>query len=431
MGSCVSSENTSAETMQQPWGKEVDIETAEFLEREGRNDEQLACLQGRMCTNGTSTIASMHTQQGKKGPNQDSMILWENFGSREDTVFLGVFDGHGPYGHIVGRRVRDSLPSMLINQWHELLSVESLNIDGNDTDVTVSYKYSDDANQLQKEEEPKIFSAWRESYLRAFKVMDKELKLHPALDCFCSGTTAVTIVKQGQDLMIAHVGDSRAVMGTISPNGSLSAIQLTIDLKANLPEEAERIKQCKGRVIALEDEPHVHRVWLPNENTPGLAMTRAFGDFCLKEFGVIAIPEVTYRSLTSRDQFIVLATDGVWDVLSNREVVKIVFSAPTRASSAKMVVDSAVRAWRRKFPTSKIDDCAVVCMYLDSQPFISKHEKGNINLQLSADSQNVEESGTTISNGATEEGSELDGLTSTNSILNLPRFMKRSKKIKR
>lgn len=35
--------------------------------------------------------------------------------------------------------------------------------------------------------------------------------------------------------MIAHVGDSRAVMGTISPNGSLSAIQLTIDMKANLP----------------------------------------------------------------------------------------------------------------------------------------------------------------------------------------------------
>ena len=84
--------------------------------------------------------------------------MFQNFGSREDTVFLGVFDGHGPYGHIVGRRVRDSLPSMLVNQWHELLSVESLNTDGNDTDVTVSYKYSDDANQLQKEEEPKIFS---------------------------------------------------------------------------------------------------------------------------------------------------------------------------------------------------------------------------------------------------------------------------------
>ena len=75
--------------------------------------------------------------------------------------------------------------------------------------------------------------------------------------------------------------------------------------------EAERIKQCKGRVHALKDEPHVHRVWLPNENSPGLAMTRAFGYFCLKDFGVIAVPEITHRQLTSRDQFIVLATDGV------------------------------------------------------------------------------------------------------------------------
>jgi len=55
----------------------------------------------------------------------------------------------------------------------------------------------------------------------------------------------------------------------------------------------------------------VHRVWLPNENSPGLAMTRAFGYFCLKDFGVIAVPEITHRQLTSRDQFIVVATDGV------------------------------------------------------------------------------------------------------------------------
>ncbi|KAH9292384.1 hypothetical protein KI387_042429, partial [Taxus chinensis] len=158
----------------------------------------------------------------------------ENFGSREDTVFLGVFDGHGPYGHAVGRRVRDALPSMLVNQWHELLSAECSNSDDNGSWVTELDKFSDVVKQNQHEE-PKMFATWRESHLRAFKVMDKELKLHPTLDCFCSGTTAVTIVKQGQDLVIAHVGDSRAIMGTISPNGSLSAIQLTVDMKANLP----------------------------------------------------------------------------------------------------------------------------------------------------------------------------------------------------
>jgi serine/threonine protein phosphatase PrpC len=76
-------------------------------------------------------------------------------------------------------------------------------------------------------------------------------------------------------------------------------------------DEAQRIKECQGRVFALHDEPEVMRVWLPFDNSPGLAMARAFGDFCLKDYGVIAVPEVTYRRLTDRDKFIILATDGV------------------------------------------------------------------------------------------------------------------------
>lgn len=75
--------------------------------------------------------------------------------------------------------------------------------------------------------------------------------------------------------------------------------------------EAERIKRCKGRVFAMQDEPEVPRVWLPYDDAPGLAMARAFGDFCLKEYGVISIPEFSHQLLTDKDQFIVLASDGV------------------------------------------------------------------------------------------------------------------------
>lgn len=52
-------------------------------------------------------------------------------------------------------------------------------------------------------------------------------------------------------------------------------------------------------------------MWLPNSDSPGLAMARAFGDFCLKDFGLISVPEISYRRLTGKDEFIVLATDGV------------------------------------------------------------------------------------------------------------------------
>jgi serine/threonine protein phosphatase PrpC len=40
-------------------------------------------------------------------------------------------------------------------------------------------------------------------------------------------------------------------------------------------------------------------------------MARAFGDFCLKEYGIISMPEVSCHCITEKDEFIVLATDGV------------------------------------------------------------------------------------------------------------------------
>lgn len=82
-------------------------------------------------------------------------------------------------------------------------------------------------------------------------------------------------------------------------------------LSSVISGEAERIKKCRGRVFALQDEPEVPRVWLPFDDAPGLAMARAFGDFCLKDYGVISVPEFFHWSLTEKDQFVILASDGV------------------------------------------------------------------------------------------------------------------------
>ncbi|KAF8413935.1 hypothetical protein HHK36_001931 [Tetracentron sinense] len=323
--------------------------------------QHLQSIPNRIFSNGKSRTSSIFTQQGRKGINQDAMVVWEDFIS-EDAIFCGVFDGHGPHGHIVARKVRDTLPLKLISfiESCELRQVSSncfgmkMKLDGGDSEKDVST-------------EDKLGCLWRDAFLKSYKAMDKELRSHPTVDCFCSGSTAVTIVKQGLNLFMGSIGDSRAILGSKDNNDSLIAVQLTVDLKPDLPREAERIKRCKGRVFALQDEPEVPRVWLPFDDAPGLAMARAFGDFCLKEYGVISIPEYAHRVLTDRDQFIVLASDGVWDVLSNEEVVEIVSSAPTRSSAARIVVNSAAREWKLKYPTSKMDDCAVVCLFLDGK----------------------------------------------------------------
>ncbi|GAV61810.1 PP2C domain-containing protein, partial [Cephalotus follicularis] len=435
-----------------------------------RREEPLHRIPGRLFLNGSSDVASLFTQQGRKGTNQDAMLVWENFGSRTDTVFCGVFDGHGPFGHMVARRVRDSLPLKLSAHWEVNITSEdvlreiSLNTGGSLTSEDTTYISADDESRAsidveQTEKQPQIFHTLKESFLKAFKVMDRELRVHANIDCFCSGTTAVTLIKQGPYIVIGNVGDSRAVLGTRDKDDSLVALQLTVDLKPNLPGEAERIRKCRGRVFALQDEPEVSRVWLPNNDSPGLAMARAFGDFCLKDFGLISVPEISCRRLTEKDEFIVLATDGIWDVLSNKEVVDIIASATTRSSAARALVESAVRSWRYKYPTSKVDDCAVVCLFLNS----SAHDISTCsNTQLQEQHASVgqvdicgdkgddlsgptylDRSGTVrtgkdavpdtsdeenskqedINSGSGIDWSALEGVSRVNTLLNLPRFV--------
>ncbi|XP_022988764.1 probable protein phosphatase 2C 52 [Cucurbita maxima] len=327
--------------------------------------QKLSSASNRIFMNGKSRCSCIFTQQGRKGINQDAMVVWEDFMS-EDTIFCGVFDGHGPYGHLVARKVRDTLPIKLLSFFQ---SPQLKQKNSAQTCFQRNLKTPRECDDSEKDRfiEDSLNSVWRDAFLNSYKAMDKELRSHPNLDCFCSGSTAVTIVKQGSNLFMGYIGDSRAILASKDANDSTVAVQLTVDLKPDLPREAERIKRCKGRVFALQDEPEVSRVWLPFDDAPGLAMARAFGDFCLKEYGVISIPEFSHRMLTDADQFIVLASDGVWDVLSNEEVVEIVSLAPTRSSAARSVIDSAAREWKLKYPTSKMDDCAVVCLFLDGK----------------------------------------------------------------
>ena len=59
------------------------------------------------------------------------------------------------------------------------------------------------------------------------------------------------------------------------------------------------------------------RVWLKNEDIPGLAMSRSFGDSLAARVGVNAVPEIREFVLTPEDKVMILASDGVWDFLEN------------------------------------------------------------------------------------------------------------------
>ncbi|CAN1784215.1 Probable protein phosphatase 2C 73 [Linum perenne] len=335
-------------------------ETAKAMEKEAKKNELI------YVDDGSKNLASLFSKKGEKGVNQDCFIVWEEFGCQEDMTFCGVFDGHGPWGHFVAKKVRETLPSYLLCNWQEETLAESSSLD-----------LSDEVDSGSDEEKCHRFDIWKRSYLKTFAAVDQELEQeHGKIDSFYSGTTALTIVRQasGELLYVANVGDSRAVLATTAEDdGSLVAVQLTVDFKPTLPEEAERIVECKGRVFSLEDEPGVERVWLPHEESPGLAMSRAFGDYCIKDYGLISEPQVTLRHISSNDRFVILATDGVWDVISNQEAVEIVASVRDQSKAAECLVKAATNGWRKRRKGIAMDDISVVCLFMHSNsPILCK-----------------------------------------------------------
>ncbi|XP_061374916.1 probable protein phosphatase 2C 72 [Gastrolobium bilobum] len=344
MGICISTESSAIHGAPEP--------------EEGR-DENVIIFESSNVLCETPRLCSVYSKQGSKGLNQDAATFLQGFGTK-DAAYCGVFDGHGRNGHIVSKIVSKRVFSLILNQKDAHSKIDDALEKGDENILNHVDKVEDDKGPNKNIQE------WEEAILSAFRVMDKEVKLQENIDCSCSGTTAVVVIREGEDLVIANLGDSRAILGTVSDD-EIIPIQLTTDMKPGLPREADRIRSCNGRVFALKEESHIQRVWLPNENSPGLAMSRAFGDFMLKDHGIIAIPDISYRSLTSSDQFIVLASDGVWDVLSNNEVSSIVWTADTEKEAAKAVVEAATATWKNKYPFSKVDDCTVVCLFLQKK----------------------------------------------------------------
>jgi serine/threonine protein phosphatase PrpC len=66
------------------------------------------------------------------------------------------------------------------------------------------------------------------------------------------------------------------------------------------------------------------RVWVNSINSPGLAMSRSIGDTLAHSVGCSCEPDITFQILTPSDKIVLLASDGIWEFLSNQVVANIV-----------------------------------------------------------------------------------------------------------
>ena len=236
---------------------------------------------------------------------------------------------------------------------------------------------------------------------------DEKLK-RGKINCEMSGSTAVLVYITDSSIHSASLGDSRAIVSTLSdtpisipvpefPHNyykrvsikrNLRPVPLTTDQKPNHEDEFARIQEAGGCVEQVTDsfgKPiGPYRVWLPGKDHPGLAMSRSIGDRIAKRVGVIATPVCHSFQLFEADQFVVLASDGVWDVMENVEVVNFVeklkkgcvgdsdeFPARQENSSiARMLCEEARYRWYGIIEAEDvmIDDISCIIVDFDQIP---------------------------------------------------------------
>ncbi|GLI68272.1 hypothetical protein VaNZ11_012628 [Volvox africanus] len=239
-------------------------------------------------------LASVFVVPHPTRPNEDTFCicpLW--FGGLGLVSFFGVYDGHS--GQVVSRFLAASL--------HHYVEAYGMIA----TDVA-------------------------SALCQAFQAADAAL-VEATLNCPDAGSTATVALLSANNIIAAHCGDSRAL---ICRGGHVMA--LTEDHRPARLDERERVLKSGGQIL-----------WNEGERVMGiLQTTRAFGDRDLKHFGVIAEPEAVICSRTPEDEFLILATDGVFNVLSNEEVAdvarRVLRRAMERGASRSAAIQMAASA---------------------------------------------------------------------------------------
>lgn len=172
--------------------------------------------------------------------------------------------------------------------------------------------------------------------------MDTDLA--SSVDASVSGTTAVTCLIKDRHCWFANSGDSRAVVLRKVPNG-LKAIDLTIDHKPDSPNEMKRILQMGGHVTPAGANGSPSRVW---HNLRGLAMARSIGDHAAATVGVIADPEITEYDVVDDDYALVIASDGVWELLTSQQVADIAYGVKSGdvQEMCEVISDQSSYMWK-------------------------------------------------------------------------------------
>lgn len=281
-----------------------------------------------------STCVTAYAGVSKKGyapynprkKNQDSMIMEEH--AETGSLLLCVFDGHGEAGDAVSQYFRNQMPPTLFAH-------------------------------------PAFATDIKTAITEAVAFLEKNLLKDSSIDTEFSGTTAVMSVVRGNQVVTGNIGDSRISKGHTA-DGKIVASQISDDHKPDRPDEKARILQRGGRVFAVEYDDGIDgppRVWLGHMDVPGLAMGRSLGDTVAHSAGVISDPEFFVTDLTPNDKYLVLASDGLWEFMTDQEVIDIMATQTEPRRSVDLLIMEANGRWMKE--EQVIDDTTVIVCHLN------------------------------------------------------------------
>ena len=278
--------------------------------------------QNKKNENETKNIFGFTLDGIKECAGQDSFHFFGFEVENTNIKFMGVYDGHGSKGKEASAFINNGIKKLITEHKNKLR------------------KWSLQANS--REVITKMF-------VDGYKKIQQQMK--KAGDFELSGSCAVSALLIDKVCYVINLGDSRAVIGGKLID-NIFAIQMSIDHKPSLPEEMERIKKSGGEVKNNPDAGGPMRVYKLNDNNPGLAVARSLGDCYGHECGVGDEPQVSYRILEDTDEFIVMGSDGIWDVMNSVEIVGYVFERTTdrnnrvdRDRIAEEIVEECRKRW--------------------------------------------------------------------------------------
>ncbi|KAK9836329.1 hypothetical protein WJX81_005776 [Elliptochloris bilobata] len=301
-----------------------------------------------------------------KGECQDAALVVPHFHGDPTAVFAGVFDGHGQQGRMASAFAAAEM-AKLLKADHRMEPEHSGSVRGGPRRRS--------SIDLRMDGTRQPLAALRD----ACNEVDRKLADPDAcgFDARLSGTTACLALVAGDQVATANVGDSRAMLVRGAPGNRLQAVQLTQDAKPELPAETARIEAAGGTVRRLRSSGGApvgpHRVYGGGDaQSPGLAMSRSLGDCAAHALGVSAVPTFATHELTPQDQFLVVATDGLWEVMKVEDVAQFVSAWRRRPwpgwSCADALTLEAQERWKLLQPEVLVDDVGVVVILLSQPP---------------------------------------------------------------